>query len=99
MTDHSHTRNTGVEHVHGHVTAIDGIIVTDPAIEVGHVTEADHATEAGRVTGSVTVAVVTGINTTVAAEAGVVTVTVIGESVTVCVTVTARIGKGFLLRL
>lgn len=113
VTDHSHTRSTEVEHVHVHFhvhapgTGIEDVIVTDPevghateaghAIEAGHATEADHAIEAGRVTETVTVAVGrTGINV-VAAEAGV--VTVIAESVTVCVSLTTRIGKGFLPRL
>ena len=98
VTDHSRTRSTEVEHVHVHVhapgTGIEDVIVTDP--EVGHATEAGHAIEAGRVTETVTVAVgKTGINV-VAAEAGV--VTVIGKSVTVCVSLTTRIGEGFLPR-
>lgn len=106
VTGLSHTRNTGVEHVHGHATENDGVImadrVTDPVREVGHVREAGHVVEAGRATGIVTVAVgVTGINSTAAAEARVVTVTVtvIGGSMTACVTMTARSEKGFLPRL
>lgn len=96
VTDHSHTRNTEVEHVHGLATASDGVImvdrVTDPARKVGHAREVDHvrevahAIEADHVTETVTVLVdVTGIDTGVIAEAEVTTVTV---TVTVIVTVT-----------
>ena len=73
MTGPSHTRNGGVEHVQGHGTANDDVImgdhVIDPARKVGHeieaghaigaghVTEVDHATEATRVIEIVTVVV------------------------------------------
>ena len=73
VTGPSHTRNGGVEHVQGHGTANDDVImadrVIDPARKVGHeieaghairadhVTEVDHATEATRVTEIVTVVV------------------------------------------
>ena len=101
VTGHSHTRNTEVEHVRGHATASDGVImvdrVTDPARKVGHATEVDHVrevvrvTEADHVTESVTVLVdVTGIDTEVIAEAEVKNVTVNDESVTLNVMVTRR---------
>lgn len=73
VTGPSHTRNGGVEHVQGHGTANDDVImadhVIDPARKVGHeikadhvigaghVTEVDHATEATRVIEIVTVVV------------------------------------------
>ena len=73
VTGPSHTRNGGVEHVQGHGTANDDVImgdhVIDPARKVGHeieadhvigaghVTEVDHATEAARVIEIVTVVV------------------------------------------
>lgn len=73
VTGPSHTRNGGVEHVQGHGTANDDVImgdhVIDPARKVGHeieadhvigaghVTEVDHTTEATRVTEIVTVVV------------------------------------------
>ena len=73
VTGPSHTRNGGVEHVQGHGTANDDVImadrVIDPARKVGHEieaghairadhgTEVDHATEATRVTEIVTVVV------------------------------------------
>jgi len=73
VTGPSHTRNGGVEHVQGHGTANDDVImgdhVIDPARKVGHeikadhvigaghVTEVDHVTEATRVTEIVTVVV------------------------------------------
>ena len=80
VTGPSHTRNGEVEHVQGHGTANDDVImgdhVIDPARKVGHeieadhVTEVDHATEATRVIEIVTVVVgVTGISITVEAEA------------------------------
>lgn len=105
VTDHSHTRNTEVEHVRGHVTASDGVImvdrVTDPARKVGHATEVDHVREVVRVTGAdhvieiVTVLVdVTGIDTGVIAEAEVKNVTVTDESVTLNVMVTSRSERG-----
>lgn len=101
VTGRSHTRNREVEHVHGHVTAIDGVImadrVTDPARKVGHAREVAHVKEAAHVTEIVTVLVgVTGIDTRVTAEAGVVNVTAIGESVTL--TVTTRSERGSPLR-
>ena len=50
----SHTRNGGVEHVQGHGTANDDVImgdhVIDPARKVGHEIEADHVIRAGHVT-------------------------------------------------
>ena len=111
MTDRSHTRSTEVEHVLGHVTENDVVImedrVTDHAAEAGHATEvdhvkeADHDTEAGRVTETDTVVVgVTGISTKVVveAEAEAEAVTVIGESVTMSVTVAVRKEKGYLPR-
>ena len=73
VTGPSHTRNGEVEHVQGHGTANDDVImgdhVIDPARKVGHeieadhvigaghVTEVDHATEAARVIEIVTVVV------------------------------------------
>ena len=73
VTGPSHTRSGGVEHVQGHGTANDDVImgdhVIDPARKVGHeieadhvigaghVTEVDHATEAARVIEIVTVVV------------------------------------------
>lgn len=54
MTGPSHTRNGGVEHVQGHGTANDDVImgdhVIDPARKVGHEIEADHVIGAGHVT-------------------------------------------------
>lgn len=54
VTDPSHTRNGGVEHVQGHGTANDDVImgdhVIDPARKVGHEIEADHVIGAGHVT-------------------------------------------------
>lgn len=91
MTGCSHTRNREVEHAHGHATAIDGVIMadreTDPARKVGHAREVAHVTEAGHVIETVTVLVgVKSIDTRVAAEAAVMNMTVIGESVTMTVT-------------
>lgn len=99
VTGRSHTRNTEVEHVHGHATASDGVImahrVTDPAKKVSHAREVAHVREADHVTETVTVLVdVTGIDTRVTAEAGVVTVTMIEDSVTLSVTATTRSEKG-----
>ena len=55
VTGPSHTRNGGVEHVQGHGTANDDVImgdhVIDPARKVGHEIEADHVIGAGHVTG------------------------------------------------
>ena len=109
MTDRSHKRSTEVEHVLGHATENDVVImedrVTDHAAEAGHATEvdhvkeADHDTEAGRVTETDTVVVgVTGISTKVVVEAEAEAVTVIGESVTMSVTVAVRKEKGYLPR-
>lgn len=54
VTGPSHTRNGGVEHVQGHGTANDDVImgdhVIDPARKVGHEIEADHVIGAGHVT-------------------------------------------------
>lgn len=54
VTGPSHTRNGGVEHVQGHGTANDDVImgdhVIDPARKVGHEIEADHVIRAGHVT-------------------------------------------------
>lgn len=54
VTGPSHTRNGEVEHVQGHGTANDGVImgdhVIDPARKVGHEIEADHVIGAGHVT-------------------------------------------------
>ena len=54
MTGPSHTRNGEVEHVQGHGTANDDVImgdhVIDPARKVGHEIEADHVIGAGHVT-------------------------------------------------
>lgn len=107
VTGHSHTRNTEVEHVHGHATASDGVImvdrVTDPARKVGHAREVDHVREvahvrgADRVTETVTVLVdVTDIDIGVVAEAEVTNVT--DESVTLNVMVTRRSERGCLPR-
>lgn len=53
VTGPSHTRNGGVEHVQGHGTANDDVImgdhVIDPARKVGHEIEADHVIGAGHV--------------------------------------------------
>ena len=73
VTGPSHTRNGGVEHVQGHGTANDDVIMGDHVIDharkvgheieadhvigAGHVTEVDHATEATRVIEIVTVVV------------------------------------------
>ena len=55
VTGPSHTRNGEVEHVQGHGTANDDVImgdhVIDPARKVGHEIEADHVIGAGHVTG------------------------------------------------
>lgn len=54
VTGPSHTRNGEVEHVQGHGTANDDVImgdhVIDPARKVGHEIEADHVIGAGHVT-------------------------------------------------
>lgn len=54
VTGPSHTRNGEVEHVQGHGTANDDVImgdhVIDPARKVGHEIEADHVMGAGHVT-------------------------------------------------
>lgn len=54
VTGPSHTRNGEVEHVQGHGTANDDVImgdhVIDPARKVGHEIEADHVIRAGHVT-------------------------------------------------
>ena len=54
VTGPSHTRNGEVEHVQGHGTANDDVImgdhVIDPARKVGHEKEADHVIGAGHVT-------------------------------------------------
>ena len=97
MTDHSHTRNTEVERVHGHATASDVVImadrVKDPARKVGHAREVDHVTE------TVTELVDgTDTDTGVIVGAEVTTVTVTDESVTLTVMVTKRSEREWLPR-